>query len=68
LPSEVGDECEENCGNDLACKFDVMTSKETCQPRTPDGEDCDFDSDCASDYCDEATDLCAMEPPTCVGD
>lgn len=68
LPSEVGAECEEKCGNGLACKLDRTSSKDTCQTPTADGDECDFDSDCASDYCDEATDLCAMEPPTCVGD
>jgi hypothetical protein len=37
---------------------------EICQAPRADGEQCNVDSQCASDYCD---DVCGMEPVTCDG-
>jgi hypothetical protein len=38
-----------------------------CQPKTADGDQCIVDDDCLSDYCDEASDTCEIEPPLCMG-
>ena len=56
LPCGEDDDCEEG----LRCATDPEDPTETvCQPRLDVGEDCSWHEECASGYCDPATDLCA---------
>jgi hypothetical protein len=64
MPTE-GQDCDDNCATGLYCDSDLDGT--TCKPLVTNGGDCTFDDDCASDYCDDATDTCAARPLTCDG-
>ncbi|MGE0398106.1 MAG: hypothetical protein AB7T06_15500 [Kofleriaceae bacterium] len=68
MPAE-GDPCDDNCPGDLICDADIGSGMETCRPARPDGEQCNLDDQCASDYCDRASGsgVCGVEPVTCDG-
>ena len=63
----AGESCDDNCADGLYCTFDTSNGMKVCQPLKADGAQCTLDRDCESDYCDEATDTCATEPPRCDG-
>jgi hypothetical protein len=62
-----GDACDDNCADGLTCEFDTSSGMRTCQPLHSDGEDCSLDRQCASDHCDDQTNVCGIEPETCTG-
>jgi hypothetical protein len=66
LPGE-GEACDEHCATGLNCDYDSSMGMDICQPKTADGDQCIVDDDCLSDYCDEASDTCEIEPPLCMG-
>jgi len=66
LPGE-GETCSGDCAGDLSCNFDQSSGMQVCEAPKPAGAECSLDRECASDFCDDATDMCATEPPTCDG-
>ncbi|MDC3953923.1 hypothetical protein [Polyangium jinanense] len=52
------DEC---AGADSVCVGDTDTELGKCQPRGAAGAACEFDDDCATNYCDFQTSMCAAQ-------
>lgn len=63
----AGQSCEDDCADGLYCGFELPSGMEVCQATKADGMQCSLDRECTSDYCDDATRMCATEPPTCDG-
>jgi hypothetical protein len=63
----AGEACDENCAGDLICDSDFGSGVDTCRPARADGTQCNLDRECASDYCEEGTRVCAPKPATCNG-
>lgn len=63
----AGEPCEQNCETGHYCDFDSTAGEDICKPTQSHGTACRFDDECASDYCDDTTDMCADEPPRCDG-
>lgn len=64
IPAE-GQPCDDNCTEGLFCGSGP--SGKVCQPTRADGEQCNLDEQCTSDYCDTTARMCAQEPVTCDG-
>ncbi|HUS28224.1 MAG TPA: hypothetical protein VMZ53_06940 [Kofleriaceae bacterium] len=63
----AGQPCDDNCADGYFCDYDQTANMDICQATKPIGADCFLDEDCASDYCDDVTDMCGMKPLTCDG-
>lgn len=63
----AGQACDESCADGLYCGFDLSANMDVCLSLKADGAECRFDHECASDNCDDATDVCASAPLTCDG-
>lgn len=49
----LGETCFGTCSTGLACVWDAGFTRQTCQPRMPEGADCDGDFECREDlFCD----------------
>lgn len=64
IPGE-GQACDDNCTEGLFCGSGQ--TGDVCQPTRADGEQCNLDEQCTSDYCDTTARMCAQEPVTCDG-
>lgn len=65
-PPGAGEACDDACVDGYFCDFDTTTGDEICVALEGDGEECTFDSDCASDFCDDQN-LCAAAGALCTG-
>jgi hypothetical protein len=60
----AGQPCSEECADGLYCGYDLDAGEDICQPIKADGEQCTFDDECTSEYCDGT---CMTKPLTCDG-
>jgi hypothetical protein len=63
----AGQSCDDNCADGLYCSYDQASGMDVCSPAKADGMECIFDRECISDNCDDDTDTCVTESPTCDG-
>jgi hypothetical protein len=62
-----GEACDDNCAGELICDSRDNSGAKTCMPARANGTQCNVDSECESDFCDQAADMCAVKPATCDG-
>ncbi len=62
----MGQTCTDDCASGLYCVFDQSGMK-TCQPLKADGTQCNLDSECTSDYCDDTAHTCGGRALVCDG-
>lgn len=63
----AGQSCDDNCASGLYCGVEQSTGMDICQALKADGVQCNFRHECASDYCESGTRVCAAKPLTCDG-
>lgn len=65
-PPGAGEACDGDCVDGYFCGFDTTSGDAICIALKGEGEDCTFDSDCTSDFCDDQN-MCAAEDAMCTG-